>query len=84
MLQAVCQMVMNGDTAFETTLLQLKEAEGSNEMASTILSMWCLDLTGMLLAHLDSTHLQSECSDWLPAALSLHQECPRLNIVYKP
>ena len=39
---------MNGNAAFETTLLQLKDAECSTDMAGIILSMWCLDLTGML------------------------------------
>ena len=43
-MQAVCQMIANGDVDFEAGLLNLEET--SNENAVSILSMFCLDLTG--------------------------------------
>ncbi len=49
LLQAVCQMVMNGDTKFEEALLKLDSAEQDptdKDGAIMALEMFCLDCTG--------------------------------------
>ena len=51
LMQAVCQLVMNGDSDFEGALLKLDgsdQHDADKSKASMTLDMFCLDCTGRL------------------------------------